>query len=135
MITPVADLPIWLAIIVSALLLIGSGLTLLGAVGLLRMPTFYERIHAPTLGTSWGVGAIMLASIVYFSVVGSRAVLHEILIGIFITVTTPITLILLARAALHRDRTEGNPSIPTDEGAPTTALEPVVASQTSRMDD
>lgn len=61
----VADLPIWVVILVSGLLLIGSALTLLGAIGLLRLPTFYERIHAPTLGTSWGVGAIMLASIIY----------------------------------------------------------------------
>lgn len=111
---PVTDLPLWVVIAVSAFLLIGSALTLLGAIGLLRLPTFYERIHAPTLGTSWGVGSIMLASILYFSIVGSRAVLHEILIGIFVTLTTPITLILLARAALHRDRTEGNPSVPKD---------------------
>ena len=47
---PIADLPLWMVIAVSTLLLIGSGLTLLGAFGLLRLPTFYERIHAPTLG-------------------------------------------------------------------------------------
>lgn len=111
---PIADLPLWMVIAVSTLLLLGSFLTLLGAFGLLRLPTFYERIHAPTLGTSWGVGGIMLASILYFSFVGSRAVLHEILIGIFVTLTTPITLILLARAALHRDRAEGNPTVPED---------------------
>lgn len=110
----VADLPIWVVILVSGLMVIGSALTLLGAIGLLRLPTFYERIHAPTLGTSWGVGAIMLASIIYFSIAGSRPVLHEILIGIFVTLTTPITLILLARAALHRDRSEGDPSVPKE---------------------
>ncbi|KPF43488.1 monovalent cation/H(+) antiporter subunit G [Rhizobium sp. AAP43] len=104
---PVTDLPLWLVIAVSSLLLLGSVLTLIGAIGFLRLPSFYERIHAPTLGTSWGVGGIMLASILYFSVIGSRPVLHEILIGIFVTVTTPVTLILLARAALHRDRSEG----------------------------
>ena len=36
-----------------------------------------------------------------------RPVLHEILIGVFLTVTTPITLMLLVRAALYRDREEG----------------------------
>lgn len=108
MTAPVSDLPLWVVIAISALLLLGAGLSLLGAIGLLRLPSFYERIHAPTLATSWGVGAIMLASILYFSIVGSRAVLHEILIGIFVTLTTPVTLILLARAALHRDRVEGN---------------------------
>ncbi|EKF59072.1 MAG: monovalent cation/H(+) antiporter subunit G [Agrobacterium albertimagni] len=110
---PVADLPLWVVIAVSTFLLLGSGLTLLGAIGLLRLPTFYQRIHAPTLGTSWGTGAIMLASILYFSIVGSRAVLHEILIGVFVTLTTPVTLILLARAALHRDRAEGNDTVPS----------------------
>ncbi|SMC86125.1 monovalent cation/H(+) antiporter subunit G [Rhizobium sp. RU36D] len=111
---PVSDLPLWIVIPISLLMLLGAGLTLLGAIGLLRLPTFYERIHAPTLGTSWGVGAIMLASILYFSVVGSRPVLHEILIGVFITLTTPVTLILLARAALHRDRAEENKTVPQD---------------------
>lgn len=111
---PVADLPLWAVIGVCVLLLLGSVLTLLGAIGLLRLPTFYQRVHTPTLGTSWGTGAIMLASILYFSIVGSRAVLHEILIGIFVTLTTPVTLILLARAALHRDRAEGNSTVPTD---------------------
>ena len=42
-----------------------------------------------------------------------RVVLHEILIGVFVTVTTPVTLMLLARAALYRDRSEGkNQDIP-----------------------
>ena len=47
------DLPTWAAIAVSVFLVVGSLLTLIGAVGFARLPTFYERIHAPTLGTSW----------------------------------------------------------------------------------
>ena len=47
-----------------------------------------------------------MASMLYFSVLGSRPVLHEILIAVFVTVTTPVTLMLLARAALYRDRSE-----------------------------
>lgn len=106
------DLPIWAAAIVAGLLLIGASLALIGAIGFLRLPTFYERIHAPTLGTSWGVGAIMLASMVFFSVASERLVIHELLIGAFVTVTTPVTFMLLARAALHRDRAEGDPIVP-----------------------
>jgi multicomponent K+:H+ antiporter subunit G len=34
-------------------------------------------------------------------------VLHEILIGVFMTLTTPVTYTLLVRAALHRDQAEG----------------------------
>ncbi|KRB59461.1 cation:proton antiporter [Rhizobium sp. Root708] len=106
------DLPLWAATTVAGLLLIGASLALIGAIGFLRLPTFYERIHAPTLGTSWGVGAIMLASMVFFSVASERLVIHELLIGAFVTVTTPVTFMLLARAALHRDRAEGDPIVP-----------------------
>jgi len=37
---------------------------------------------------------------------------HEVLIFIFVTVTTPVTLMLLARAALYRDRAENNGNVP-----------------------
>jgi multicomponent K+:H+ antiporter subunit G len=107
-----AEVPLWAAIPIAAFLLIGAGLTLIGAVGLLRLPSFYDRIHAPTLGTSWGTGGIVLASMTYFSVIGGRPVLHELLIGILVTATTPVTLMLLGRAALFRDRTEREPDIP-----------------------
>lgn len=109
-----ADLPAWAAIAVSVFLVIGSGLTLIGAIGFARLPTFYERIHAPTLGTSWGTGGIVMASMIFFTVLATRPVVHEILIGIFVTVTTPVTLMLLARAALHRDRAERNPEVPAE---------------------
>lgn len=109
-----SDLPAWAAILVSVFLVIGAGLTLIGTIGFVRLPTFYERIHAPTLGTSWGTGGIVMASMVFFTVLATRPVVHEILIGIFVTVTTPVTLMLLARAALHRDRTEGNPGVPAE---------------------
>ncbi|GGG48284.1 monovalent cation/H(+) antiporter subunit G [Chelatococcus composti] len=108
-----AELPVWAALLTSLLLLVGAGLTLLGAVGVLQFRSFFERVHAPTLGTSWGTGAIALASIVFFSSLGTRLVVHEVLIGVFITVTTPVTLMLLARAALHRERAEENPNVPS----------------------
>ena len=111
--THAASLPAWAALLTALFVLLGAGLALLGAVGTLRFGTFFERVHAPTLGTSWGTGAIVLGSIVYFSVLGSRLVVHEILIGVFITITTPVTLMLLARAALYRDRTEGDANVPS----------------------
>lgn len=109
-----AEVPLWAAIPAAALLILGSGLTLIGSMGLLSMRTTYERIHTPTLGTSWGVGGIVLASMLVFSVLGSRFVLHEILIALFVTITTPVTLMLLGRAALYRDRAAGDPSVPPE---------------------
>ena len=110
--THAASLPAWAALLTALLVLVGAGLALLGAIGTLRFGTFFERVHAPTLGTSWGTGAIVLGSILCFSVLGSRPVVHEILIGVFITVTTPVTLMLLARAVLYRDRSEGAAAVP-----------------------
>ena len=102
-----AEVPAWAAIVVVALAVIGSALSLLGAVGLVRLKTFYERVHAPTLGATLGMALVLLASIVWFTTVERRFMPREILIGLFLTVTTPVTLILFARAALFRDRTEG----------------------------
>ena len=97
----------------SLLLVLGSGLTLLGSFGLLRLRTFYERIHAPTLGITWGAAGIRHRVHDSFHDVQSRPIVHEILIGIFVTVTTPVTLMLLGRAALYRDRAEGSPDVPS----------------------
>src|SRR5690606_37788584 len=62
---------------------------------------------------------------ILFSVLGSRPVMHEFLIGIFVTITTPVTLMLLGRATIYRDRTEGNPEGPalSAAGAPDRAKE------------
>lgn len=107
-----ADVPLWVAIPGAAFLLLGSGLSLVGTVGLIRLPSFYDRLHAPTLATSWGTGGIVMGSIIIFTAAATRPVLHEILIGIFVTITTPITLMMLGRAAVFRDRSEGHPEVP-----------------------
>jgi multicomponent K+:H+ antiporter subunit G len=107
-----ADVPLWAAILGSIFLVIGAGLALLGTWGLARLESFYDRIHAPTLATSWGAGGMVMGSIILFTAAAARPVLHEILIGVFVTVTTPVTLMLLGRTALYRDRTEGNPDVP-----------------------
>ena len=111
---PAIDLPLWAAIPAATFLVIGATLALIGSFGLARISTFFERLHAPTLGTSWGTAGVVLASMIVSSVVEGRPVLHELLIGLFVTVTTPVTLMLLARAALHRDRAEGNPDVPAE---------------------
>jgi multicomponent K+:H+ antiporter subunit G len=105
-------LSLWVAVPVGGLLFLGSTLTLLGTLGLVRLGSFYDRLHAPTLGTSWGAAGILLASMGMFSALDGRAALHELVIGIFLLITTPVTLMLLGRAALHRDRAEKVPGVP-----------------------
>lgn len=89
------------------LVLAGALLAFLGSLGLLRLKTFYERVHPPTMGTTLGIGLVLIGSMLYFSSLESRLVVHEVLIGVFMTLTTPVTYMLLVRAALHRDRAEG----------------------------
>ncbi|WBT37708.1 monovalent cation/H(+) antiporter subunit G [Hyphomicrobium sp. DMF-1] len=102
-----SGLPDWVTVLTAIFVLLGSILTLIGAVGLLRFNNFYARAHAPTLGTTLGIGCVLIASILYFSVLQSRPVFHEVLIMIFMMVTTPITLMLLVNAALHRNKDAG----------------------------
>ena len=100
----IAMLPPFVAALVALLVLAGAALALIGSIGLLRLPTFYERIHPPTLGTTLGLGCILVASMLSFSTLEARAVIHEIVIAVFIVLTTPVTYMLLVRAARHRDQ-------------------------------
>jgi len=102
-VSDVAELPAVVAASVALLVVLGAALALVGSFGLLRLRTFYERVHPPTMGTTLGLGCILLASMALFSALGSRAVLHEIVIAVFAIVTTPVTYVLLVRAAVHRD--------------------------------
>jgi len=108
-------LPAWAALLTALLVLVGAAVTLIGTLGLLRLGSFYARVHAPTLGTSLGMGSILVGSALYFSVFEARPVVHEILIAVFVMLTTPVTLMLLVRAALYRDRTEGSRDVPAAE--------------------
>jgi len=109
------EVPAWAALLTALLLLLGSAVTLIGSLGLLRLGDFYARVHAPTLGTTVGMVSILLGSALFFSVLETRPVIHEILIGVFVTLTTPVTLMLLVRASLYRDRTEGSSEVPAAE--------------------
>ena len=110
-----ADLPLWAAWTVTVLALAGAGLSLIGTIGLMQLRTFYERVHAPTLGATLGMALVLASSVIYFTVAERRFMPREVLIGLFLTITTPVTLILLARAALFRDRTEAGEDVPSQE--------------------
>ena len=116
--THAADLPSWAALIVALLLLLGSGLALTGSIGLLRLRSFYERVHAPTLGTTLGIGCVLLASMLLFSVLQTRLVLHELLIAVFMVITTPVKFMLNAGGRRSPDRGRGRDTAEPSEEAP-----------------
>lgn len=105
------DAAILLEWLVALMLLIGSFFTLVGAIGLVRLPDFFMRLHAPTKATTLGVGGMLLASIAYS--ISHGVSLHELLITLFLFVTAPVSASLLARAALRR-RLKSRAALPDD---------------------
>lgn len=84
----------------AALLLVGAFFTLVGAIGLARLPDFFMRLHAPTKASTLGLGSLLVASMLVSAVQG-RAGLAELLITLFVFVTAPVSANLMAQAALH----------------------------------
>lgn len=98
------EVPLWAALPAAVLLVIGGTLALVGAIGLLRLPDFFARMHPPAMGNTLGVGAVLLASMLVSSALAGRPVIHEILISVFIVMSAPITAMLMIRAAIARRR-------------------------------
>jgi multicomponent K+:H+ antiporter subunit G len=81
--------------------LAGAFFTLVGSIGLVRLPDFFARLHGPTKSTTLGVGGILIASSLQFSITEPGLSLHEVLIMLFLFLTAPVSAHLLCKAALH----------------------------------
>lgn len=100
--------------IISLLLVSGGFFTLVGALGLTRLPDFYARLHGPTKATTLGVGSVVIASMVYFTLRSGEIAIAEVLITVFLFLTAPVSANILAKAAMHlhvprMDETRGQP--------------------------
>lgn len=79
------------------LLLVGAVFTLLAAVGVVRLPDLYTRMHAASKAGAVGGGLILLAVAVLSQ---DAAVSLRAIIGmVFLWLTTPVSAHLLARAS------------------------------------
>jgi multicomponent K+:H+ antiporter subunit G len=96
------ELPLWVTVPGTVLLVCGGLLMVIGSLGLLRMKDFYSRMHPPTMGATLGTGSVLVASMLVSSALLHRPVIHEALIAVFALITAPISAMLLARAAAHR---------------------------------
>ena len=103
-----ATLPLWAAVPAALLVICGGLFALIGSIGLLRMKTFYARMHPPTMGTTLGVGCVLIASMLVFSATLHRPVIHEVLITLFVVITSPISAMTLMRAAISRTGVGGD---------------------------
>lgn len=94
-------------LVVASLLVASGAAAVLAALGLVRLPDFFTRAHAPALASSLASWLVTLASMVYFSHRGHGLALHVWLLVIALSITAPVTAMLLARAALFRSRRAG----------------------------
>ncbi|MDO9587131.1 MAG: Na+/H+ antiporter subunit G [Brevundimonas sp.] len=107
-------------ILVAALLVLGGAFILIGSWGLARLPSLMTRLHGPTKATTLGVGACLIASMVYFPTFTQTWSAHELLITIFLLLTAPISANMIAKAHLHRQGhgIDPNPADGIVEGLP-----------------
>ncbi|MFZ5505131.1 MAG: Na+/H+ antiporter subunit G [Pseudomonadota bacterium] len=108
----IPPLPLWVEIPVALLLALSGVFTLVAAIGVVRFRSFFQRMHPPALAFSFSAWCVTLASILYFSVQDGTLSLHAWLIIIFLSLTVPVTTILLSRTDLFRRRNSGDPDMP-----------------------
>lgn len=89
-------------IIISLFIILGAFFTLIGSIGLVKLPDIFMRLHGPTKATTLGVGSILIASTLYYYNYENTISLHEILITAFLFITAPVSAHLMAKAALHK---------------------------------
>lgn len=111
------QLPLWASVPAALLLVLGGCIALIGCLGLLRLPHFYQRIHGPAITITMGTGCILIASMILFSALEIRPVVHEVLIILFVLMSAPIVSMLIMRAAVHRELRKPQPEEPGEESA------------------
>ncbi|ACS52086.1 MULTISPECIES: monovalent cation/H(+) antiporter subunit G [Bartonella] len=100
------DVSLVVAIAITVFLILGSGLTLIATIGLVRFSSFYERLHMLSVCTSWGVGSILISSFLYSIFVDHYFVFHEVLLMFFLFLTAPVASMLLSHTAAYRHHSE-----------------------------
>ncbi|MFN7087042.1 MAG: monovalent cation/H(+) antiporter subunit G [Burkholderiales bacterium] len=95
-----------------ACLVAGGGFSIIGTVGLIRMPDFYTRMHAASVTDTLGAGLILLGLVLQAGL--TLIAVKLLIIGLLILFTSPTATHALAKAAMAR------------------GLEPLLAAQESK---
>lgn len=104
--------PLWIEAVVAFLVAASGVFVVISALGFLRLRDFFERMHPPALAYTFGTWSVALAAVLYFSALEGRLVLHPWLIVVLLSITVPVTTVLLARVSLFRRRRTGAPDTP-----------------------
>lgn len=83
--------------LVAALLVLGAGTMLLAAVGIVRFPDFYTRMHAAAKAGTLGKICLVLAVMLHF--VESDVSIRAVLVIAFFSLSAPVAAHLISRAA------------------------------------
>ncbi len=98
--------------VVAALLVLSGLLVLVSALGFLRLPEFFLRMHPAALAYTLANWCVAIAGTVYFSAIEGRLLAYPLLIPLVLAFTVPVTTVLLARVELFRRRLAGAPDTP-----------------------
>ncbi|MBL8327956.1 MAG: Na+/H+ antiporter subunit G [Rubrivivax sp.] len=116
--TALSTLPVWLDILLALLVVVGTAFALVGSWGLAKLSDFFKRLHGPTKATTLGVGCVLIASGLWFSIARGAPSLHELLITLFLFLTAPVSAHLLVKAALRVASPAERPPLPPVPKAP-----------------
>jgi len=86
--------------IVAILLVLGAFFAFVAALGVIRFPDFYTRMHAATKAGAFGSTLILIAAAIHFGSV--RASVTVTFIVIFFYLTTPVAAQTIGQAAYRR---------------------------------
>ena len=98
-----SEMPLWVTLPGTLLLVVGGLVTLIGSLGLVRLPDFYSRMHGPSMGTTIGTASVLLASLLVSTATTGRPVVHELLITMLVLMSAPVSSMMLLKAALYRE--------------------------------
>lgn len=84
-------------ILVSIFLIIGGLLSLVAAVGVIRLPDLFTRMHAATKTGTVGVASITIGMMIHFAEVTVTS--RGILVIAFFLLTAPVAAHMIGRAA------------------------------------
>ena len=103
-------------IVVSALIVTGAFFLFVGSFGLAKLTDTMRRLHAPTKATTLGIGALLIASMVYFLLFHNLPTAHELMISLFLFLTAPVTANMVAKAHIFRHKNVQDEMTPPASG-------------------
>ncbi|MGN1400016.1 MAG: monovalent cation/H(+) antiporter subunit G [Bacillus sp. (in: firmicutes)] len=90
----------WIA---AGCILAGTILTLLSAIGLIRLPDVYTRSHAASKSTTLGVLFVLLGAFMFFWIAEGYVSIRLLLGIFFVFLTAPVAGHIICRAAYRSD--------------------------------